>query len=752
MIYLKFFVRIQTLGLVFCLCFICVKSEAQLRQAPNSQRIDSLEKELERFIEPTPDRSRTLIAYAWAYVGVDPEVSIASFTEALTIAEKNENWKNVGRIYNMRAYIKEGYMGIEAAIQDKKAALWIWKKHGFGYLTNGQYVGLFSVMVNLNRKDEAWRYADTIKELVHQSKSPRRYASYEFSMGYAYNKFGQTDSAINRFQNGLIQANLAPDTLDVSYEKILLLSNLANVYIGRSAEQLALEYLLKALDVIKKNPEQGQLLNGINTSINVLYINLGQTQKALDLLLVQKEDLLARNNLTSLATCYLNISICYQNLDLYDSASSYLMLAKDILILRNDGKRLIRVNSNLSSIAYQQGEFDKALEYDLKVIEEADSSSYLFARSFYQMGMTYYKMGNSKDAEKYLLQCVDISDAGNFPKLLGKSYAALSDHYNSQGDYGLGLKAYKKYKYIDDSINTVTANNRFNELILKYEAEKKEVEIRSQRNLLVKSRESLKSEKKFQSGLLAGFGLIGLVGFFSIFNHRSRQKSLREILRQNEKLSKAELKKEISDLKLRALQAQMNPGFLFETIDVIQKHINSNDDSMAYDLLSKFSNLIHYILECTKKDYVGLKDEIDFLDLYVETEKIKYGTHFDVEIEGIDGTQFEYIEIPPMEIQPHLWNWIRHLKDPTNGDSKINLSFQGSDGKLTCIISLKDLIPEAVDSFRKKLELEKNGLISKELVANTYPIDTGIKVVPFKQIDDDTVGTLIQFPLTSNLN
>ena len=166
--------------------------------------------------------------------------------------------------------------------------------------------------------------------------------------------------------------------------------------------------------------------------------------------------------------------------------------------------------------------------------------------------------------------------------------------------------------------------------------------------------------------ILLSIVFIGFFGFL-YYRHLSRKK----ILKAEEKYE-AQLR-EVQDA---ALRSQMNPHFLFNSLNSIRYFIVTNDNEIAANYLTQFSRLIRMILENSNKKLVTLAEEIQLLDLYVKMEQIRFENKFDYEIKLADDIDKDGLMIPPMLIQPYLENAIIHGINPKEGRGKITLSFK----------------------------------------------------------------------------
>ena len=130
---------------------------------------------------------------------------------------------------------------------------------------------------------------------------------------------------------------------------------------------------------------------------------------------------------------------------------------------------------------------------------------------------------------------------------------------------------------------------------------------------------------------------------------------------------------EISKAELKALRAQMNPHFVFNSLNSIQHYILNSKGDEAAKYLNKFAKLIRIILNNSEKPTVTINEEIEALGLYLELEKMRFDNKFEYEFivdSTIDG---DYDEIPPMLIQPYLENAILHGINPKEGNGQLRI-------------------------------------------------------------------------------
>ncbi|MCD4695986.1 MAG: histidine kinase [Bacteroidales bacterium] len=130
------------------------------------------------------------------------------------------------------------------------------------------------------------------------------------------------------------------------------------------------------------------------------------------------------------------------------------------------------------------------------------------------------------------------------------------------------------------------------------------------------------------------------------------------ILRNQKK--RAIIKRNILLSELKALRSQMNPHFIFNSMNSIQHFILEQETESANLYLANFSSLMRKILENSKHNYIKLSEELESIELYLDLEKLRFENKFDFEIKFDEDIDPDLISIPPMLIQPYLENAILH--------------------------------------------------------------------------------------------
>ena len=167
--------------------------------------------------------------------------------------------------------------------------------------------------------------------------------------------------------------------------------------------------------------------------------------------------------------------------------------------------------------------------------------------------------------------------------------------------------------------------------------------------------------------ILSAIGFITLV-VFSIFRIR-----LNQLKKEQQKESRTQI--EIAKNELKALRAQMNPHFLFNSLNSIQHYILNNKGEEAVFYLNRFARLMRMILTNSEKTTVNLSEEIAALKIYIDLERMRFSDLFDYEIKVGPEMEADYEQIPTMLLQPYVENAILHGLVPKSSPGFLKINF-----------------------------------------------------------------------------
>ncbi|GGK39962.1 MULTISPECIES: sensor histidine kinase [Flavobacteriaceae] len=144
--------------------------------------------------------------------------------------------------------------------------------------------------------------------------------------------------------------------------------------------------------------------------------------------------------------------------------------------------------------------------------------------------------------------------------------------------------------------------------------------------------------------------------------------------------------KEMEELKMTALQSQMNPHFLFNSLNSINNFVIKSDVEKASDYITKFSKLIRVILNSSSSPTSTLSDELEILALYVKLEQMRVSGGFNYIVNVDDSLSLDSIKVPPLFLQPFIENAIWHGIMKMEGEKTIKLSIKEENKNVLCVV------------------------------------------------------------------
>ncbi|MEM7105488.1 MAG: histidine kinase [Bacteroidota bacterium] len=146
------------------------------------------------------------------------------------------------------------------------------------------------------------------------------------------------------------------------------------------------------------------------------------------------------------------------------------------------------------------------------------------------------------------------------------------------------------------------------------------------------------------------------------------------------------VRQQLADLELKALHAQINPHFIFNSLNSIKQLIQSDQKKGAITYLGRFSKMIREVLNISDKKLISIADELEIAELYLQLEKLRFEDKFDYQINIFSSKALDEVLIPPMVFQPFLenaiWHGIMHLEEKGN----VLLRIEDHGAGLKCII------------------------------------------------------------------
>ncbi len=332
---------------------------------------------------------------------------------------------------------------------------------------------------------------------------------------------------------------------------------------------------------------------------------------------------------------------------------------------------------------FAQGNFREALDYFQKGLEAHRRHHHVneVARTLIDISKTHLGLSEFPQAIQFAREGLDIAESSKQRQFMRDGYQVLSLVYERMGRTDSSNYYFRKYSFekeamLNDQVKGNFKSYTYDQQISNMNKEKQIQDIRLQKESLVRN-------------ILVGSIGVLLVFAFILFRnimlkrrYEARQRQLAENELQIQKLeaekSKTELMHQKSALEMKALRAQMNPHFIFNCLNSINRFIVRNDADRAADYLTKFAKLIRKVLEESGKPFILLEDELNSLQLYMDLEAIRFEIPFRYEIFCSEKDK-QSVMVPSLLIQPFVENAIWHGLHPRldgNGIIKIALTLE----------------------------------------------------------------------------
>ena len=176
---------------------------------------------------------------------------------------------------------------------------------------------------------------------------------------------------------------------------------------------------------------------------------------------------------------------------------------------------------------------------------------------------------------------------------------------------------------------------------------------------------------------IALFILVDLI--YSFIQWRTKRRFKLQLERSEKERELSEIKRKATELEMQALRAQMNPHFIFNSLNSINRFILQNNRTQASEYLTKFSKLVRMILQNSQASLISLESELEALGLYLEMEALRFNYHFNYKISVPKDLDVEELKVPPLIIQPYVENAIWHglMHKEEKGQLDIDISEEG---------------------------------------------------------------------------
>lgn len=227
-----------------------------------------------------------------------------------------------------------------------------------------------------------------------------------------------------------------------------------------------------------------------------------------------------------------------------------------------------------------------------------------------------------------------------------------------------------------------------------------------------------------------------------------------KVFRDKERV-RSELQRRLAGMEMQALRAQMNPHFLFNSLNSINRYIMQNEPETASEYLTKFARLMRSVLVHSKEQLVSLKDELEALRLYIELEALRFTHAFSYDaIVELDEDPSR-VMIPPMLLQPYvenaIWHGLMHRAAP---GGHLSIAVRRRNGALEVVIEDNGVGREAAGAMKSKSAAVQRSMgmrITRErldLVRGLYDLDADVSITDLSDLHRRPMGTRVTIQIS----
>ena len=616
----------------------------------SAQTIAQLSNQLSKHSARDTTRIGLLTRAALACSLTDQVAGLKYADSAIALATSLKEDRLLGAAYLAKARNYEFKLSLKDGLRECFSALKIYQKVGSRSNIANCYIRIAYDYYAIANYATSLDYAQKAVSIARQTGNKRLYALSQQSMGISYTLLADYPKAINCY---LTQLKLVEALHDTSY-MAKVAGNLGVVYYYLKKYPEALQYYNKCLGILEhlhEKPWVGVALN----NIGAVYLDMGDYSKVIDYnqraLDINRQEKITKGEANDLT----DMSLAYAHLNRYPEA--FKCLDSAMVIFEKIGAK-----NNMSIASGQLA----ALYMDAPA-DVLRSQGITPARRF-------------AEARKLQQRAVQLANETKNLNTEADQWKNMSQVLERQSDYKGALSSYRNYTALKDSIFNDKKRQEITRLNIQYDYDQKEAGLKAKHaQEQTRAVAEIGRQKVIKNAsIIIGLVLIMFGGItFVLYKRRKDAK---------DKLKEAELKARMAETELKALRSQLNPHFIFNSLNSISDYIGRHDKVTADMYLVKFAKLMRKILENSERQLISLADDLETLELYMQLESLRLGNKFLYEIEVEDCIDRDNTMVPPMLLQPFVENSIWHGISPKDGGGKIMVKARIQDDMIEYIV------------------------------------------------------------------
>lgn len=472
------------------------------------------------------------------------------------------------------------------------------------------------------------------------------------------------------------------------------LNNIGVIYLYVADYNKALEYYFKALTLAEQQRGE-EAIKDASTNIGLVYDHLSNFQKALEY--HNRAAVIARKegDKRSIANSLGNLGNVYHDMDSSAKAIALYRQALAINETLGDKRGIASCYGNLGIVYNSTGDYGKALEYiekSLQLNTAAQDKQRIagdllqLARLYMQVPAAFITLHGMAPANRYdkVINYANKSiavgkDIGSID-LQRDAWEVLSNTYEKQYNASKALDAYKQYIILRDSVLNEGTKLAIARRDMQYDFEKKQALTKADNDKKQAIAGIEIHRQQVMRNISVGVTLTITVAAFTTLVFYKKKRDAEELQKETE------FKIQVTDTELKALRAQMNPHFIFNSLNAIADYVQKFDAATATGYTAGFARLMRIILENSERKEVTLAEDLEALELYMQLEQLRLRYKFTYSVHIDKAIDKDITFIPPLLLQPFVENSIWHGIANTEGTGHINVSIVKQGDLLECTI------------------------------------------------------------------
>lgn len=422
------------------------------------------------------------------------------------------------------------------------------------------------------------------------------------------------------------------------------------------------------------------------------------------------------------------------SLDLKDKKVAIESYKKALVYAKDKPEAVIKIKNEIAKVYAEDNQFDKAVSINEKLLAEAKNNKDYNTeiKQLQSLASLYFEKAEPEKAISSLKEAYDLSFQKGNSTEAKKSLSSLIKYYKTKGEDKESMALYEQFfqnfeKLIHSDTTLIDA---------------KTFQITENKIRQLEKEKTLKDELISKKNTFNYFLIGSVVLLLLLFTFIS--KALYSIRIKNKEIA------------LQSLRREMNPHFIFNSLNSVNQFISENKELEANKYLTSYSNLMRNMMENSNKDFISLDKEVEQLKKYLDLEHLRFEDKFNFEIMVDDSLDAERVFVPNMIIQPHLENSIWHGLRYLDQKGFLSLRFDFKNGKI--IVKIDDNGIGLTKSRELKTTNQKiyesRGLNNTkeriDLLNELYKKDISFKILEKEGAEKGTIVEIV-FPLIDKI-